>query len=458
MKQAVIVIHGIGEQRPMSTLRDFVDAVIPDPEGEGRVKFHSKPDRMSQSFELRKLQSLQTRSAPITDFYEYYWAYLIEGTRYAHIVSWLKELLWRSPRNVPPRLQPIWYLSWLLIVLFALTSAGLLVPSHYLPQLFSGEGRLTTWIVSALLLPTLQFFVLAYVGDAARYLSPTPSNISIRRKVRADGIRLLRQLHSTGQYDRIIVVGHSLGSVIAYDVLYHYWQEVNTKIGRTLQPDQSALKALERLGQALNDKCSPQELAEFQQAQWALWRSQCKLGNPWRITDFISIGSPLVHSEMLLARSKAELRQRQSERELSTCPPQADRGKYSYLVNYKVNNQPRSCHVLHHAALFACTRWTNLYFPGDFVGGPLAPVFGPGIADVRVGSGVTAYTPLSHTCYWSRKRCYESSVHALVSALALESKSSLAKPKPHAPAVPVAANAAATQPGATNPKESEDAG
>ncbi len=458
MKQAVIVIHGIGEQRPMSTLRDLVDAVIPDPEDEGRVKFHSKPDRMSQSFELRKLQTLQTRRAPITDFYEYYWAYLIEGTRYTHIISWLKELLWRSPRNVPPRLQLIWYLSWLLVVLFAVASAGLLGPSKYLPQLFSHDGRLTTWVVSALLLPTLHFFVLSYIGDAARYLSPAPSNISIRRKIRADGIRLLRQLHSSGQYDRIIVVGHSLGSVIAYDVLYHYWQEVNTKIGRTLQPDQSALKAVEKRGQALNDKCSPGELAQFQQAQWALWRSQCKLGNPWRITDLITLGSPLVHAEMLLARSEAELRERQSERELPTCPPQADRGKYSYVVNYKVNNQPRSIHVLHHAALFACMRWINLYFPGDFVGGPLAPVFGSGIADVRVGSGLMAHTPFSHTCYWSKKRRYESSVQALVSALALQSKSSLAKPKPHAPAVPAAANAAANRPGAIDPQISQDAG
>jgi hypothetical protein len=27
-KQAVVVIHGIGEQRPMSTLRNFVEAVM----------------------------------------------------------------------------------------------------------------------------------------------------------------------------------------------------------------------------------------------------------------------------------------------------------------------------------------------------------------------------------------------------------------------------------------------
>ena len=29
MKQAVVVIHGIGEQRPMDTLRGFVEAMIP---------------------------------------------------------------------------------------------------------------------------------------------------------------------------------------------------------------------------------------------------------------------------------------------------------------------------------------------------------------------------------------------------------------------------------------------
>jgi hypothetical protein len=246
MRQAVIVIHGIGEQRPMGTLRGFVDAVIPDPQSKGRAKFHNKPDRMSQTFELRKLQSLQTRSAPITDFYEYYWAYLMTGTRYAHVVSWLKELLWRSPRNLPRRLCLTWVLSWVLLVLFALTSAGMIVPDEHLPKLLSGNQLLTAWIISALLLPSLQLFVLRYVGDAARYLSPTPANISVRQKIRANGIRLLRQLHNNSQYDRIIVVGHSLGAVIAFDVIHHYWQEVHTKIGRPLHPDQDALKELEK--------------------------------------------------------------------------------------------------------------------------------------------------------------------------------------------------------------------
>lgn len=436
MRQAIIVIHGIGEQRPMSTLRRFVDAVIPDPEGKSRTKFYNKPDRMSETFELRKLQSKQTRSAPITDFYEYYWAYLMEGTRYAHVAAWLRELLWRSPRNVPRRLFLIWILSWALLVLFALTSIGMIVPAEHQPWLFYNNQRLFAWIVSALLLPALQIFVIGYVGDAARYLSPSPANIAVRQNIRANGIRLLRRLHTCGQYDRIIVVGHSLGSVIAFDVLHHYWQEVNTKVGQPLRPDQDALKKLEKLGRALPSRPSVENIKQFQQAQFELWRCQRKMGNPWLVTDLITLGSPMVHAEMLLANGKGELRERQMERELPSCPPQPDRGKYSYPVHYTVKGQPRCAYVLHHAAMFACTRWTNFYYPGDFVGGTLAPVFGSGIRDVRVSCGLLGHTPLSHTRYWSRTRRNESTVHALVEALALQSKVPLTKTKMQPPVAP----------------------
>ena len=57
-KQAVLVIHGIGEQRPMSTLRGFVDAVwtIDSTLREENVKstVWSKPDTISGSYELRR--------------------------------------------------------------------------------------------------------------------------------------------------------------------------------------------------------------------------------------------------------------------------------------------------------------------------------------------------------------------------------------------------------------------
>src|SRR5262245_6509860 len=64
MRQAVVVIHGIGEQQPMGTIRSFVDAVLPS---EGEVPaYYSKPDRLSELFELRRLQA----TGSWTDFYE----------------------------------------------------------------------------------------------------------------------------------------------------------------------------------------------------------------------------------------------------------------------------------------------------------------------------------------------------------------------------------------------------
>jgi hypothetical protein len=100
----------------------------------------------------------------------------------------------------------------------------------------------------------------------------------------------------------------------------------------------------------------------------------------------------------------------------------------------------RSIYALHHGALFACTRWTNLYFPaalgffGDLVGGPLSGVFGEGVRDVAVDSaewgGWLKHTPLIHTHYWSKQTVPPGTqddektwaLKALRTALALESR------------------------------------
>ena len=72
-RQAVVLIHGIGEQRPMGTLRAFVDAML-----EPRT-FHSKPDTVSDSYELRRIKLRRVQGGdgrpevnvdwPETDFY-----------------------------------------------------------------------------------------------------------------------------------------------------------------------------------------------------------------------------------------------------------------------------------------------------------------------------------------------------------------------------------------------------
>src|SRR4051812_12634839 len=102
-RQAVLLIHGIGEQRPMSTLREFVTAVV----GEN---FKSRPHDLSDSLELRRLvynSKPDDWSGVETCFFEYYWAYRFRDTKWRHIFDWAWLLLWNRPKNIPRRLKPI---------------------------------------------------------------------------------------------------------------------------------------------------------------------------------------------------------------------------------------------------------------------------------------------------------------------------------------------------------------
>lgn len=433
MRQACVIIHGVGEQRPMSTLRKFVTAVLHGGPKEG-ARFWSKPDRMSESFELRRLSVPSTSRRPITDFYEYYWAYHMQDTKYRHVFEWFAQMLFRLPRQVPGRIKPLWIMTWLLILL------GLLGLVVYSSAAVAGWQKILDLKKSSLIISALLFLVaylcnwiaLGYIGDAARYLNPSPKNIAMRQKIRSDGIQLVRRLHLSNQYQRIILVGHSLGSVIAYDIIRHLWPEFNIGHGKPRDFHQDALKGVELAGVALSEAEKPgqEEVAAFRQKQRELWQEQRRLGNAWLVTDMITLGSPLAYAELLLADSRPDLHQRQSERELPTCPPLEEERLYSYrLPPYEIEGGKRTIRVLNHGAPFACTRWTNFFFPGDIIGGPLNSRFGNGIEDVRIGSRshrLAHFLPFTHTRYWKDLEA----IGELVKALDLESDVWLAQAEP----------------------------
>jgi len=393
--QAVVLIHGMGEQKPMGTLRSFCQAVLPDPP-QGGPKFFSKPDPLSASFELRKLQD---RSQPRTHFFEYYWAYKAEGTKYRHVFSWLRTLLWRSPSSVPPRLRPLWLLT--LLLLLGIVAAAVLGYFDFIGRFQAALSPFLWSLLSLAGFAMLQWALLYNIGDAARYLSPTPANIKMRQSIRADGVRLLQNLHASGEYQRVVVVGHSLGSVIAYDILTHYWQQVYVDYQAPKRSSQPELQDLETAGEMLRMSTVRNALGAYRDAQFDLWKEQRSLGNPWLVTDLITLGSPLAHAAILLAADAADLAARQEQRELPTAPPvpeiettsKGEKRRYSFRLWEKLGPRKNiALRALHHAALFAETRWTNLYYPawlglfGDFVGGPLAPWFGPGLRDIPVRS------------------------------------------------------------------------
>lgn len=404
----------------MSTLRAFVHGVLnEDQAADGAVR--SKPDRLSDSFELRRLVASGSKSRPVTDFFEFYWAHLMTGNRLTHVWSLARVLLFRWPWRVPRALRGLWVVSWAMAGAVAFVATALLREKD---SLEASVPVLLTLLSAGFGLA--QSVAAQYLGDAARYLSPTPENVGIRQNIRSSGVEIVRRIHASGKYDRVVIVGHSLGSVIGYDIITHLWDEMSVVHGSTDRPSQNELKKMEQLRVSLAgmpaDGWQP-----FLDAQRSLWVEQRVLGNPWLITDFVTLGSPLAHAEILFAEDKNELRKRQADRELPTCPPADDGGKYSYRLSpYLVNGEKRTLRVLHHAAPFAVTRWTNIFVPlklgilGDWVGGPLRALFGNGIVDVPLSKARFASLPLlSHVYYW-RASSRSPSTQAIVRALDLD--------------------------------------
>lgn len=441
--QAVVVVHGMGEQRPMDTIKAFVNAVWetdPDITRNGlpdSTQVWSKPDQRTGSLELRRITTRETIPDQVfpggvrTDFYELYWADLTAGSTWDQFTSWVCGLLFRPWSRVPPDVHSAWLLLWFLsLVVVALAIIGILPAS-----VWSANPALAAWqwlFVAAAAAATaiIHNTVTTTFGRVVRYTQATPDNIAARANVRDRGLKLLRSLHDeTTDYKRIIVVAHSLGSILAHDLLSYFWAERDA--ARKIPdngPEFDDLCALESAAHRVgaNPDTGTADAAALREYFAAQRRLRLRFGKGWLISDFVTLGSPLTHAEFLLASSKADLEQRKIARELPESPPYRESldpivlqhavaiGKLpvdaavpqNLLMSFPV---PPAYRVweLHHAAPFAVVRWTNIYDPakfvffGDVIGGPLAAVFGPAIIDVNLkGLRGQSYC-FTHTKYWT---------------------------------------------------------
>lgn len=467
MRQAVVVIHGIGEQIPMATLRGFVDAVWthdrslvaagkPDPNSGGPRTANaswSKPDPRTRSFELRVITTESGKNGKRTDFFEYYWAHRILDTTWQQLRAWFLELMLRNPmRDVPRAVLPVWILLWVL----ALATLAVFVLT-----LHPDDGVAVSWPVAvaaaagAALAAWAAGFLARYLGDVARYVKARPANVARRQEIRENGVQLLETLmglrpdgtFGPSPYDRIIVVGHSLGTVIAYDILTHAFARINTRHNQSAAnpcPQQARVELEQMLRQAAGLPVAPAPAPAPQ--PWSLEayrdlqaRAQAELGasgNPWIVSDLVTLGSPLTHAEFLMVRDRADLGAAKTQRIFPTCPPtlEYDRDTRLHHFTYRgfgltdlgEKEDPAAPRCPHHAALFAYTRWTNIHSPhraifwGDIISGPLADAMGMEAPDGRILSGISdvAVMPcaadagtaadrrrpfLSHTRYWKGK-------------------------------------------------------
>ncbi len=403
-KLAVVLIHGIGEPRPMANLHTFVKAVWTTNDKvkhkHAKPGLWSKPLELSVDYELRRLTTSKTAWDTRIDFFEFYWAHLMPRASMAQLIGWLRMLVLRDPRKLHPTL----ILGWVL-VMTAFAIAIFVTVKNAIPQFRQDDTHalvsVASILVTAGILPLVYGYLRSGVGDAARYLNPAPENIQARHAIRSAGIDLLRKLHERG-YGRIVVMGYSLGSMIGYDLMTHAFPEL-------VKPDDltaDKTKALDALEAAATAE-TPISDEEFQRLQRAYAAELAEAGATWRVTDFVTVGCPLVFARELMARNATEFDEKVESREFPVCPPQLETstqaGKEIRRFSYR---RGANGSVPHHAAVFGPTRWTNLYFPirwmvlGDPLAGPLKPLFGKGVRDMPL-SEVKNAPPFGHTRYWT---------------------------------------------------------
>ncbi|WP_222869634.1 hypothetical protein [Roseobacter fucihabitans] len=386
----------------MDTLRAFVKTLQGFPSAGEATRVWNKPDKVSAGFEHRTLSLSATRTRPQTDVYELYWAHLANPSEEPTFTSWLISLFRRNPDLLPPRFRKVQKIG-----LIALVSGMILAiwAGRALP-LDATLAALITLPLSGLLLSGIGYWLTGvYRGkivDISRYFDSHPKNVQARNEVRKLGVDFLRGLHeSPRRYGRIVVCGHSIGSAIGYDILQKLWFEMHETHKQLDCPKRDAKKALRR---AIKNE----DWSNIQTLQAEVFDEQLSAGNPWLVTDFVTLGSPLAHGDLLLASSLAAFRERLTDGELARCPPVLDLGaqQIGFMRKYQIEGGDyRSIELLPHHALFAVTRWTNIYFSrrfwlfGDPIAGPLKDVFGPGIRDVVVQGG--GYWPrIRHNDYW----------------------------------------------------------
>ena len=266
-------------------------------------------------------------------------------------------------------------------------------------------------------------FLQPYLGDAARYFRNSPGNVAVRRAIRKEAVDTLERLHTSGQYDRIVIVAHSLGCVVAYDMLRAYFSRISGNLppaGQLGDDFDDIDKALWQPGDktaSIADRKTLRTKARTTIANIAAATgsdpNDGRQHKSWLVTDFVTLGSALTHAYFLMCQGKTgpelkgDFTRRVDEREFPTCPPKRldDDGLLTF------NNPKTNDRQIHNGALFGLTRWTNIYFPrfqlfwGDAIGGALSPIFGYHIVDLEVSTkkagGADFFT---HTAYWDVHR------------------------------------------------------
>lgn len=272
---AIIVFHGMGEQVRYETLGDLAKSLLETTNAPVRttVTMSRPADSFVVRAEIAWIDTDPEHTLREVHLYEAYWAPITEGQiTYYETLKFLAQAAWTGFKS--SRFGKKWFFQrWMFggvvrCEISARTKAGLLwvavalgliagillllsvelanmvrtiasgpitlkVLLHFLLPLYSAFHR--HWIgltLSLLFWPLVglsffvRYFIIEYVGDVAAYISPYKASKfqSIRDKIQKVGFDTASLVFGftsspIPRYSRVFFVGHSLGSVIAYDTL-----------------------------------------------------------------------------------------------------------------------------------------------------------------------------------------------------------------------------------------------
>ncbi len=192
-KKAILIIHGIGSQRPQSTLKDFVKNYA-----DLNSTIYSNPDRISNSYETRRMLI----DGIDIDFFEYYWANLMEYPSGLEIFKWVIGLFWKKPSERVKVLK-IKILAFILFIVSLIFYVWFKIKCfQILPAIaLTLLSLIVLYFIFAFLMKLFSASIAETIGDAVKYLTPSPINISTRYNIRKNGIDFLKKLHEAKEID-----------------------------------------------------------------------------------------------------------------------------------------------------------------------------------------------------------------------------------------------------------------
>jgi hypothetical protein len=251
---AVLVFHGMGQQVKFETISTVAGAIQDEARQQGGVPkdLVVHLSRVEDRFVARAEVAWQDAQGGSHEVhvYEAYWAPLTEGrVTYWDTLTFLFQAGWNGlvyswpfgprtfhrwmfggPQKLPigaatfPGLLAVlavllmqfgvivWVSVRLAQLLFAVISA------QAMPQMAGGEWPMLG--IAAIAAFVLYRLMVQYVGDVAAYVSPYKSSKfdELRKRIQQVGWDAGKLIYGLN-YSRILMVGHSLGSVLAYDTL-----------------------------------------------------------------------------------------------------------------------------------------------------------------------------------------------------------------------------------------------